>query len=148
MTSWRACVSAGLPVAVCVSALAMGGCDSPTLPLPPPNDPKNFVVSDDHTSIAMDGTGAVPGALVFVFNEDVGKGQIVVAGALGDYHVSAPLDLSRYDQNWFLIWQHYSGADSEIQPFAAPPRYGPGSLGWMTPGSEAGAPSDAGADAE
>jgi len=138
--------SAALSVAGCVSALGIGACLSPTLPLPPPNDPTNLLVSDDRTSITMDGSGAIPGALVFILNEDVGHGEFTVAGVRGDYHLTVPLDLSRYDRNLFLIWQHSGSRDSETHEFYAPPRYGPGSL----PSDDAGvggAPDGAESDA-
>jgi hypothetical protein len=122
--------SAALRVAALGAVIAMGACYSPTLPLPPPNDPTTFLVSDDRTSVTMEGTGAIPGALVFILNEDVGRGQFAVAGLRGDYHLTLPLDLSLHDQNWFMIWQHSGSRDSETHSFRAPPRYGPGSVGW------------------
>src|SRR3954468_22226512 len=107
----RACALRGLGVAVCVLAFGAGACNSPTLPLPPPGVDAMFV-SADHASVTISGSGAIPGAYVFIFNDDVGDGRIAVASPRGAFSMVLPLDLRVHDQNWCVIWQRYGKEDS------------------------------------
>ena len=108
-----------------------------------------MLVSDDHTSVTISGSGAIPGAYVFIINDDVGEGRITLAGRRGDYSMVIPLDLRFHDQNWCVIWQRFGKDDSWAESFQAPSRYGPGSVGWEAGSPDAGAESgaDAGVDA-
>src|SRR4051794_5712615 len=138
----RASALRGLCVAVCVLALSAGACNSPTLPLPPPGVTA-MSVSADHASLTISGSGAIPGAYVFIVNDDLGEGRITSAGRRGDYRMVLPLDLSLHDQNWFTIWQRYGIEDSSSDSFPGPLPYGPGSVGWEGGAPDAGRGSDA-----
>jgi len=79
-----------LPVLALTSALALvaSSCLSPTLPLPPPEQPSTI------TAGAAPGTWEVfgsctQGALVTVFNEQTGRGAVFEDRSLvGSYHVT------------------------------------------------------------
>jgi hypothetical protein len=119
-----------------VFSLAVGACLSPTLPMPPPNDPKVALVSADQMSITFEGTGAIPGALVLIVNDDVRRGGVDTAGSLGEYKVTVPLDLSLHDQNRFLMWQTYGRDVSEVREFYRPSRGVTGGPGVADAGSD------------
>jgi hypothetical protein len=99
--------------------LAIASCNSPTLPLPPPAAPEEVVLSDDGTRVELAGTGAIPGALVLVFNEQpsVLSGAIVTADASGRYRLTAAVDLSVSSVNEFDIWQRVGTDDSSLITF-------------------------------
>ena len=64
------------------TAIASGGCDSPTLPLPPP--------SAEVSALSTDGTVTVSGntlanAFVSCFNDRTERGVITKADSSGDY---------------------------------------------------------------
>ncbi|MFT3770802.1 MAG: hypothetical protein QM820_35715 [Minicystis sp.] len=77
------------PVFVLAAALALptASCLSPTLPLPPPEQPSTITAGVDGT---WDVFGAChPGAMVTVFNEKTGLGVVFEDRALsGSYHVT------------------------------------------------------------
>lgn len=65
-----------LPLALWVAVTAAAvGCSSPTLPLPPPSLSELRL---DNGQVTVEGS-ATPGALVFVWNRDVGDGRITTA---------------------------------------------------------------------
>jgi hypothetical protein len=123
-------------LAALLALVAQSGCDSPTLPLPPPASPEEVVVSDDATHVDLAGTGAIPGALVLVFNDEpsVLAGSIVTADGSGRYRMTAPLDLRVSTLNQFEIWQRVGTHDSSLVSFVVRARV-------------VDVPSDAGADA-
>lgn len=71
-SSWRSGFrSALVAIAVTIaSASLLGGCTSPTLPLPPPAIPSTVVGSEPNTYRLSSDRGALPNALVIVINRD------------------------------------------------------------------------------
>lgn len=94
-------------------ALLLGGCQSPTLPLPPPSEPAYATTPDGKQAEIQAGPGsAIPGALVMIFNNDVGTGVIVTAGARGEFEARIETDFARFTYNTVEIWQRYGRGDS------------------------------------
>src|SRR5882672_8678365 len=91
----------------------LSGCDSPTLPLPPPANPV-ITSSPDGTSAEITaGVGsALSGALVMIFNQNTETGVIVLAGPRGDYHARVPVDFTVDGGNVVVIWQRNNLGDS------------------------------------
>jgi len=59
-----------------VTFLALAGCVSPTLPLPPPEAPWALSVDPATSEWLITGT-CLQGALVTVFNEETGQGSVI-----------------------------------------------------------------------
>jgi hypothetical protein len=118
---------ASMPTARCIAKLAIllalagvGGCNSPTLPLPPPSTPEEITVSGDGTHVELAGSGAQPGALVLVFNDEltVLAGAIATANSQGQYRMTVPVDLSVHAQNQLEMWQRLGTEDSSLVTFS------------------------------
>jgi hypothetical protein len=59
-----------LAVSLSIASMLQAACLSPTLPLPPPDEPT--VVFTERANVArLSGRNAVPGAFIVVFNENV-----------------------------------------------------------------------------
>jgi hypothetical protein len=58
-----------LLAAACV--LTSSGCLSPTIPLPPPDEP-TITASNEPNKVWLAGAGATPGAFIVVFNDNPG----------------------------------------------------------------------------
>jgi hypothetical protein len=59
-----------------LAASCVAACLSPTLPLPPPEEPDAMQPSSEDPEIWVVSGGCFPGALVTVFNEETGKGAV------------------------------------------------------------------------
>lgn len=59
-----------------VSLLVLAACASPTLPLPPPDAPFGLVADATAGEWTVSGS-CIRGALVTVFNEDTGEGEVI-----------------------------------------------------------------------
>jgi hypothetical protein len=119
--SWRPCALPGFVLATWLAAAASAGCESPTLPLPPPDVPEFGQVSADRTSILLRGA-AIPGALVFVFNEEltVQAGVIVTVNDRRTYTAVVPVDLQTDPVNVLEMWQRVGIQDSTVIVFLVP----------------------------
>jgi len=131
----------------CFVALGLGvACNSPTLPLPPPNAPEEVRLSADATRADLAGAGAQPGALVLVFNEEpsVQAGVIVTADGQGRYRLTVPIDLSVNPRNQLELWQRVGTQDSSLVTFHVPLS---GTRGEV-PRADAATPADADVEAQ
>lgn len=82
--------------------LLASSCLSPTLPLPPPENPSVSKVDVDGNVTLTGGPGSVEaGALVYGFNVRVEKGQIVRATDIGSFRLVLPAQVG--DQ--LTVWQ-------------------------------------------
>ena len=70
-------------VAVVALGIGVAGCQSPTLPLPPPGQPEVGQVQSDGT-VTIHGD-AMRDAMVFGYNDRTGQGVIDTATPSGDY---------------------------------------------------------------
>jgi len=121
------------------------GCLSPTLPMPPPAEPKIEAISSDGMSLHLEGIGMPPTAQVIATNEQLcataihgSCGGVTTADGSGAYAVDVPLDLPRYGANFVELYYQIHGELSGAKELRIP-RFGL----WSPP--DAGA-ADAGAD--
>jgi hypothetical protein len=119
---------------------AIAGCNSPTLPLPPPDSPQVADVSADGLTVHLVGSGASPGGLVIFFNDDLGKGVIVTTASNGVYDATVPVDLRNFDANEMEMWQRVGTQDSSVVVFLVPLH------GTFTPTDDAGRSDSSSAD--
>ncbi len=84
----------------------VGGCYSPTIPLPPPDEPELSQLSPEGM-VTVRG-GATRYALVSVFNQRSGEGVITTAGQNGGYEAT----LAAKAGDSLAIWQEVSGEKS------------------------------------
>jgi hypothetical protein len=83
-----------LAAALGVSLLAGAACLSPTLPLPPPEEPGTIRPSSDHDGFWVISGDCYAGALVTVFNDRTRKGAVVEdTDQDGRYSVEIEADL-------------------------------------------------------
>ena len=129
-----------------VLCAAFAACLSPTLPVPPPEplalqEPLARLQPGGRT-IQVDGTGAVKGGIVSLYNEELGSGLLVKADDTGAYSASLGVDVScRRPHNHISMWQtDQAGAMSEVKTYRLPTTLGDGPL----PPDNAGPCSDAG----
>src|SRR5689334_14496775 len=103
----RSVAVAALSVALCST---LGACLSPTLPVPPPEpvalqEPLAKLLAGGRT-IQVDGTDAVKGAIVALWNEEMQAGTIVKADDTGAYQSLLAVDVScKRPQNHIQLWQ-------------------------------------------
>jgi hypothetical protein len=97
-------------VAALVLLASASACYSPTLPLPPPDQPEGEV-SADGTTITVNG-GGMRGAEVFVFNTDLGEGSVTTVTPAGTFHTVVAADFVRFPRNTLEIWQRVGIEDS------------------------------------
>lgn len=135
---------AGLAVGLCS---ALDGCLSPTLPVPPPEplalqEPLAKLLAGGKT-VQIEGTNAVNGALVAMWNEERQEGLIVKADDNGAYRSVLAVDVScARPQNHIELWQtDMTGKSSEAKTYRLPNSFGDVPL----PPDDAGCP-DAGLD--
>jgi len=89
------------------------GCQSPTLPLPPPSEPDYLTSQEGDYVEILGGPGtAIPDALVMIFNADLGTGVIVTAGPQGEFTARIPTSFAGTGYNTVEIWQRHGRADS------------------------------------
>jgi len=126
----------------------LGGCLSPTLPVPPPEplalqEPLAKLLPDAK-SIQVQGTDAVKGAIVAMWNEDMQQGLIVKADEGGAYESVLAVDVScTRRQNYIQLWQtDMQGKASEIKTYRLPNVFGDVPL----PPGDTGCPDGGGAD--
>ena len=107
--------------------LAITSCLSPTLPVPPPDAPPALReplarLLPDAKTIAVEGSGAVKGAIVALWNEELQEGTIVKADDTGAYRSSLPVDVSCVrTHNHVQMWQtDMEGKNSEVKTFRLP----------------------------
>ncbi|HMJ52129.1 MAG TPA: hypothetical protein VK540_08630 [Polyangiaceae bacterium] len=133
---------AALTVVLC---FVLGGCLSPTLPVPPPEplalqEPLARLLAGG-SSIRVEGSGASNGAIVALWNEEMGVGSIVKADDKGAYQSLLAVDVScTRPQNHIQLWQtDMEGKNSEVKTYRLPNSFGDVPL----PPDDAGCP-DAG----
>ena len=156
MFLWRVNMVARLGFAAALCA-AFAACLSPTLPVPPP-EPVALQeplarLQPGGRMIQIDGVGAVKGAIVSLWNEELESGLIVKADDMGAYSASLGVDVScRRPHNHISMWQTVQGAPSEVKTYRLPNTLGDVPLppDNAAPCSDAGDVPDAGApiDAE
>ncbi len=78
-----------LPLAFVLGSLA-NGCNSPTLPLPPPSDSVQVVRSGDFAIVSGPQNAVEPYALVTGYNERTGSGVVGTANADGVFSLQIP----------------------------------------------------------
>jgi hypothetical protein len=90
------------------------GCISPTLPLPPPNEPEVSPI-DANGVVTLQGTAhsAEGGALVFSLNQRTGEGAITTASNSGSWEMKIGLESPCVTGDQIVVWQQSSGKDSE-----------------------------------
>jgi hypothetical protein len=78
----------GFLAIVLAGAAATAGCLSPTLPLPPPEQPEMSAVDGEGYVTIKGGPGSAEvGAIVFAYNERSGDGVIDTADGYGTYEL-------------------------------------------------------------
>lgn len=97
------------PVALACAA-TLASCESPTLPVPPPSSPE-VTLSADGTTARLVG-GAIPGALVMIYDDDTARGVIATASSSGRWEATIDLDFSKAPANTLEIWQREGRGDS------------------------------------
>lgn len=105
-----------------VLGLLFAGCQSPTLPLPPPGNP-DIAQLTAPGEVTVVGAQAIPGANVMIFNLDTGSGIIMTADDRGVYRGVIAVDLSVHARNTAEMWQRSGIDDSSAVSFLIP--YGP-----------------------
>ena len=98
-----------------LAACGMVACLSPTLPLPPPEEPDSMQPSADDPEVWIVSGSCQPGALVTVFNEDTGKGAVAEdTDRTGRYAVE--LRATRCDLAWVsqVLGEDASGRTSFV----------------------------------
>jgi hypothetical protein len=111
------------PFARWLPALALPltvGCLSPTLPMPPPGDPRIMTISADGMSAHLEGIGVPPNAEVYARNQELWTGGFTTADVSGHYALDVPLDLPRYGAHHIEIWYELDGESSEPHDFRIP----------------------------
>ena len=108
----KRCAGIASAFAACLGLLSVSACYSPTLPLPPPDRPDSADINATGTAVTVDGAGVYPGALVFLFNTELGEGVITTGTWNRRYHADVPLDFSTYPRNTIEIWQRAGVEDS------------------------------------
>ena len=145
----RSVAVSALTVALCS---ALGGCLSPTLPVPPPEplalqEPLAKLLAGGK-SIQVEGSDAAQGALVALWNEELQAGSIVKADDTGAYQSLLGVDVScKRPHNHIQLWQtDMDGKTSEVRTYRLPNTLGDVPL----PPDDAGCPDpsapDSGAD--
>ena len=90
-----------LSLLVALVGVALPGCTSHSVPIPPPS-PESVVFSLDleagHASFQYDPTPAFGGATVYVFNRQVGEGVITTAEADGSVLPTPPFPAMTGDE--------------------------------------------------
>ncbi|HET9931423.1 MAG TPA: hypothetical protein VFQ35_12070 [Polyangiaceae bacterium] len=95
-------------ILVAIAAIAATSCLSPTLPLPPPSDPKQSDI--DETTGTLHLTGHVrPTSWIYALNLETYKGYIQITGADGRYDLTVAA--SHGDR--FSLWYDYRGDQSD-----------------------------------
>jgi hypothetical protein len=143
----RSVVVSAFVVAVCS---ALGGCLSPTLPVPPPEpvalqEPLAKLQAGGKT-IRVEGRDAVKGAIVALWNEELQEGTIVKADDSGAYESVLAVNVScTRPQNHIQLWQtDMDGKNSEVKTYRLPNSFGDVPL----PPDDAGCPDAGPADVE
>ena len=77
--------------------LAVGGCASPTLPLPPPETPT--ITIGEGGLVTLNGN-AIPNSIVYGLNQQAEQGVIVKAGGNGAYTMSLKANLGDFVSIW------------------------------------------------
>lgn len=136
--TWRCLARPGFGLATLLAG-ALAGCNSPTLPLPPPDAPQFAEISPDGSSVHLIGAGAVAGALVLFYNDSIFKGSIVTADPHGAYDAVVPTQLTADTVNEVEMWQRVGKDDSSVVVFLVPLH------GTFNPAADAGRSDDGGA---
>lgn len=93
---------------VVAAALAATACLSPTLPLPPPSDPKQSEL--DETTGTLHLTGHVPASSwVYALNERTNRGYIQITASDGLYD----LTVEAVHGDSFALWYQLEGESSQ-----------------------------------
>jgi hypothetical protein len=92
-----------------VAAVVALGCTSPTLPLPPPSAPSETAGTEPGTYV-LTGSGAVPGAFLFVYDASAPTDQIVGTVVAKDGTWTVTVTATKGDV--VQIWQETGGSDS------------------------------------
>jgi hypothetical protein len=140
--AWRRVRSVAVSALTVGLCAALGGCLSPTLPVPPPEpvalqEPLAKLLMGGK-AIQVEGKDAVKAAIVSLWNEELEVGAIVKADDNGDYRSLLAVDVSCVrPQNHIQLWQtDMDGKSSEIKTYRLPNTLGDVPL----PPSDAGCP--------
>jgi len=143
----RSVVVSAVTVPVCS---ALGGCLSPTLPVPPPEplalqEPSAPLLAGG-TTVQVEGTDAVQSAMVVMWNEELQSGAITKADDTGTYRTLLTVDVScTRPQNHIQLWQtDMEGKNSEVKTYRLPNAFGDVPL----PPDDAGCPDGGLADVD
>jgi hypothetical protein len=141
----RTIAATALAAALC---WPLGGCLSPTLPVPPP-EPQPLAeplarLLPDTKNIHVRGTDALKGALVVMWNEELELGTLDKADDSGAYEAVLAVDVScTRPHNHIQLWQtDMQGKNSEIKTYRLPNTLGD----VLLPPGNAGCPDAGGAD--
>jgi len=117
----------GFAVGLCS---ALGGCASPTLPVPPPEplalqEPLAKLVAGGK-AVQFEGKDALRGAIVALWNDELQVGTIVKADDTGSYQGLLAVDVSCVrPQNHIDLWQtDMDGKMSEVKTYRLPNTFG------------------------
>ena len=128
--AWRRVRSVAVAAFTMALCAALGGCLSPTLPVPPPEpvalqEPLAKLLTGGKT-IQVEGRDAVRSAIVAMWNEELQSGMIVKADDTGAYQSLLAVDVScRRPQNHIQLWQtDMDGKSSEVKTYRLPNSFG------------------------
>jgi len=107
------------PAALLLAVWLMAGCQSPTLPLPPPGRP-DIAQLTSAGQVTVAGGSALPQALVMMFNLETNSGVIMSASDRGVYTGVISVDLATHAHNTVWLWQRYGSDDSSVDEFQIP----------------------------
>ena len=93
----------------------LGGCNTPTLPLPPPSDPDVSVLNGDAGVSGAD-YSVEPHADVIVFNNTSGVGRRTEASSRGAFVLRIPASAGDSLECWQRVGSQYSPSVSMVVP--------------------------------
>ena len=94
----------------------LGGCDSPTLPLPPPANPQVVLQGSDAVVTGGD-SSAEPHANIICFDQSTGLGSWTDANDQGAYVLTIPAKAG----DALECWQRAGGSSSSSVSLVVPP---------------------------
>ncbi len=105
------------PAILIVAIAVLGACttaSAPTLPIPPPTALSSTPDGDGFVTIS--GMGAIEGAMVSAYNEQLEVGVIGVADDLGGYTLQIRADIG----NTIVVWQRIGTETSGLVTVIVP----------------------------
>jgi hypothetical protein len=107
--------------AIAVALACAAGCDSPTLPLPPPSAPSVSQASTANRYTLHSDKGAEPNAVVVIYNHDPNVSlQDRVAGVQADGEGTWDQTITAFPGDVIDVWQEFGSTRSAQATFQIP----------------------------